>query len=215
VAASFVRTGAIILLVVGAVVLVQLRKTPSALGLLMAAFLAAALFLVLVPQTTTTSDASTKEFVLTLNGRTQGWSNVIRAPDELLAGRGVGVIGSGAARAASNFSQKASGPARVLSTQQFQQYNIDSSYFATVADVGLVGLALLLAILGRSAELARRAISRGSRTGWAVVGLGAVVLTDSLTRSSLTSFPVGFVGMLLLGTALAAALSEGSIQRRT
>jgi hypothetical protein len=205
--ASFVRTGLVILVLLGAIALVQRRELPSAFGFLSAAFLAAGLLLVLFPQTSP-SFGGTREFVLTLNGRTEGWAAVIRAPGELLAGRGVGVIGSGAARAANDPDERREGAAPVLPTQQFQQYNIDSSFFATVADVGLIGFALLLALFARTAVLARRAMSRGSPTSWVVVGAGAVILTDGLTRASLTSFPVGFIAMLVLGTALAAALAE-------
>jgi hypothetical protein len=66
----------------------------------------------------------------------------------------------------------------------------------------------VLALFGRILTLGLRIIDRGRVEGWVVVGLLLELAVDSLTRTSLTSFPVGFIGLFVLGTALAAGLTE-------
>ena len=82
---------------------------------------------------------------------------------------------------------------------------VDSGYFATMADVGLVGLAVLLALYARMLALSRRAIARGLDAGWLAAALLTVLLLDAVTRASFTGFPTAFLGLLLVGIALAAA----------
>ena len=82
---------------------------------------------------------------------------------------------------------------------------VDSGYLATVADIGLVGLALLLLLFARILALARRGIQHGLAAGWMAVAITAIMLIDALTRESFTSYPNAFLGFLLLGFALAAA----------
>jgi hypothetical protein len=153
--------------------------------------------------------------LLTLDGRTSTWAHDIPNLGALLVGQGVGQIGSGAARTvagALGTSALGSKAVGVLTQQQFLQYNIDSIYLGTIVDVGLLGLLLLLWVFSRVVVLARRATARGSEYGWAALALLLVMVTDGLTRSSLTAFPVGYIGLLSIGAATAAAVEPGRIQ---
>src|SRR5262249_13877876 len=89
---------------------------------------------------------------------------------------------------------------------------VDSGYFATVADVGIVGLLVLLAIFGRVALLAQDYIRRGAREGWVVLAVLAALMIDALTRSSFIGFPSAFLEMFLLGIALSAARESALAQ---
>jgi len=77
------------------------------------------------------------------------------------------------------------------------------------ADIGFVGLAILLSLFGRLGLLAWRAAGRGFSSGWIALGVLTVVLLDALTRESLTGFPTAYIGMLLLGLACATWTAEG------
>jgi O-antigen ligase len=82
--------------------------------------------------------------------------------------------------------------------------SVDSGYLATVADVGLVGVTVLLALFARLAVLAWRRIRFGEPSGWLALGLITVIMLDALTRSSFTGFPTAFLGLFIIGAALAA-----------
>jgi hypothetical protein len=75
--------------------------------------------------------------------------------------------------------------------------------------VGIAGLAVLLALLSRLLVLARNAARRGHEAGWFALAVLIVLMLDAVTRSSFTGFPTAFVGLLLLGLALAVASEEG------
>ena len=85
---------------------------------------------------------------------------------------------------------------------------VDSGYFSLIADVGLAGLVVFLFLAVRLLTLARSAIGRGLVAGWLAAGFLAVMLLDAVTRDFFTGFPSAFLGMLLLGVALAAAAEE-------
>jgi hypothetical protein len=74
---------------------------------------------------------------------------------------------------------------------------VDSGYFATVADVGFVGLLVLLALLGRIAYLARGYALQGADEAWLALAVLAAMLIDALTRSSFIGFPSAFLEMLV------------------
>src|SRR5262249_20623605 len=135
---------------------------------------------------------------ITLNGRTSAWRTALGSPVDWPLGRGVGEVGTAAERA---------GYTIVVAPGATQKTSlaVDSGSFATVADVGIVGLAVLLAIFGRIALLARDYIRRGAREGWVVLAVLAALMIDALTRSSFIGFPSAFLEMLLLGIALSAA----------
>lgn len=207
---SVVRTAALTLAALGAITLVRAKRLESAAALVAAVVVAAAAAFVLAPGATG-NKGSVTDFLFTLNGRTTVWTNLVDSPSNWLAGKGVGVVGGGASRSQAGgiFTPGAAGSAVAVQTQsQANRFSIDSTYLSTLADVGLVGLALLLAILGRAVWLALAAARRGSDAGWTALALLVVAAIDASTHPSLTSFPDGFIVMLLVGSALAAAQTE-------
>jgi hypothetical protein len=205
IAASFVRTEIVLVTVIAAIVLVRARRAPSAVALLLATLVAAVGLLTLVPQSPT-SPTSRSSVLATLNGRTTGWSELLSDPGDLVAGRGVGAVGSGLARSATTGiyqpgHYKAGQAPAAASTEELR--SVDSSYLATLADVGFAGLALLLVILGRILLLMRLARPGPSGAMWVSLGLWLVVVLDATTRSSITAFPYGFIALYLLGLSLA------------
>ena len=205
IAVSFVRTEIVLMAVILAIVLVRGRRVPSATALLLATTIAALSLLTLLPQPAV-SPTSRSSVLGTLNGRTAGWSELLSDPADLIAGRGVGEVGSGLARSASAGVYepgrfKAGRVPTAANTEELR--SVDSSYLATLADVGLAGLVLLLVILGRMLVLMRLARPAPSAAMWIVLGLWLVVVLDATTRSSMTAFPYGFIAMYLLGLALA------------
>jgi hypothetical protein len=206
--ASFVRTAVALVAGVLLVGLVRVRRTAVALGVATALMLGALTVLVAVPQASPVPGGGAADFVLTLNGRTLAWTSLMPSTGSWIVGRGVGDVGSGASRATADSETLAGRAAPILTTEEFKRRNVDSSYFATIADVGLLGLAVLLGVIGRTAVLAVRAARHGSRPGWLAIGAGVVVLLDSATRSSLTSMPAGYIALWVIGISLAAAQSE-------
>ena len=91
----------------------------------------------------------------------------------------------------------------------------DSGYLATTADVGFVGLAILLAIFGRMIVLLRRGTARGEDAAWFGIAIIVVFLVDAALRSSLTGFPTAHLAMLLIGLSLAATKVSDPTSPRT
>jgi hypothetical protein len=213
IAVSFVRTEIVLMAVTAAIVLVRARRAPVAVALLLATIVAAVGLLALVPQAPI-SPTSRSSVLATLNGRTTGWSELLSDPGDLVAGRGVGAVGSGLARSATagifqpGHYQAGQAPA-VASTEGLR--SVDSTYLATLADVGFAGLALLLVILGRMLVLMRLTRPGPSGAMWVSLGLWLVVVLDATTRSSITAFPYGFIALYLLGLSLARR--EGELAR--
>jgi hypothetical protein len=210
IAVSFVRTEIVLLAVIFAIVLLRARRVPSAVALLLATTVAALGLLTLLPQPSA-SPTSRSSVLGTLNGRTTGWSELLADPAELIAGRGVGAVGSGLARSASTGIYepghfKAGRAPAAANSEELR--SVDSSYLATLADVGFAGLALLLVILGRMLVLMRLARPGPSAAMWIALGLWLIFVLDATTRSSLTAFPYGFIAMYLLGLALARREGE-------
>lgn len=199
-AASYVRTSLLIVFALLALELARRRRTVVACALAAAVAVTAMVLLVGSHGTESrTYSNQTGSATITLNGRTSAWRTALGSPWDWPFGRGVGEVGTAAARA---------GYSIATSSEEIQlrrTLTIDSGYFATIADVGLVGLVLLLGIFGRAAVLGRAAALRGGSEGWFVLAAIAVLMIDALTRSSFTGFPTAFLGMLLLGLALAAA----------
>jgi hypothetical protein len=210
IAISYVRTELVLMAVIAALALLRVRRAPSAVGPLLAVLIAAVGLLALTPQPTL-SPRSNASVLSTLNGRTSGWSELLASPSELLAGRGVGAVGSGLARSATTGIYRpgrftpGSSPAVA---QEGDLRNVDSTYLATLADVGLLGLVLIVAILGRMLVLIRPGRRGDGRALWTCLGLWLVVALDALTRSSLSAFPYGFIALYLLGCSLARREAE-------
>ena len=207
-AASFVRSAAVVATGLLVVALVRVGRKAVAAALAVALLLSAVTVLATVPQTSATASGDPMEFLLTLNGRTKGWSALLPTPEAWVAGRGAGDVGTGASRAAAESGDRPAGAAPIVTDAEFQRRNVDSSYFGTVADVGLVGLGVLLAIIARTAVLALRGARAGSRPAWLVLAAGVVALLDAITRASLMSVPAGYVAMWVVGISLAAAQAE-------
>lgn len=160
------------------------------------------------PPQVVVADAPPGSFLLTLNGRTETWSQVVRGPQDVLFGRGVGVLGTGLARSQeegiASQGRYEDGVAPDVGTND-QLTSLDNSYLAVVADTGFLGLALLLLAGARVWAGLAPGVRARSATALAGAATLLVVGVDGLTRTSLTAFPFGFVGLLVLGTALGAA----------
>jgi O-antigen ligase len=197
---SFVRAAAISSVALLALLLARKRHTTTALLLLGAVAAAGIAFLLAATRPTPGRVVQAgPSLYLTLNGRTSSWRDALGTPRNWAFGRGVGLYGTAAQRA-----QRSS--ALPTSIANAPTRAADSGYLATLSDVGLVGLALLLALFGRIVALFRRAIARGEQLGWFGVGLVTVMLLDATLRSSFTGFPTADIVFLLIGLSVAATL---------
>jgi hypothetical protein len=197
---SFVRGAAISVVALLALLLARKGHTSTAV-LLLGAVAASAVAFVLAATRPTPGRVvqAGPSIYLTLNGRTRSWREALGKPKNWAFGRGVGLYGTAAARAAR--------PAvSVSSAAKPPTAAADSGYLAMLSDVGLVGLALLLTLFGRIIVLFRRAIARGEQLGWFGIGLVAVMLLDAALRSSFTGFPTADIVFLLVGLAVAATM---------
>ena len=197
-AVSFVRTAGVVVLALIGLALAQRGHIRFALTLLLIAVSGAiAIFAVGSQETSTRLVQVQGNQYLTLNGRTELWEEAVgSARSSWTFGRGVGATGTASQRARSTLTGAENQEAREGGV-------VDSAYLATVADVGLIGLGLLLALLARIAVLAWQAAKRGDRSGWLALGLLTVIMLDALTRESLTGFPTAYIGMLVIGLAVA------------
>ena len=203
---SFVRTALVVGLALVALLLARKGYTATSIFLLAVAAVSA-LVLLFASSTATetrTVRTGTSNF-LTVNGRTEAWRLFLNDPKVWFLGHGVGKVGTAAERATYEVTQDPDEASR--------QVAIDSGYFAAIADVGLLGLAAMLAVFGRLIFLARRFAARGSRAGWLALGLMAVLMIDAVTRASFTGFPTAFLALLLAGLAVGAAI-EGDPELR-
>jgi hypothetical protein len=215
-AVSYVRTAALFLVAFAALMLMRSRQTMPAL-----AFIAAIAVVAVLSLGSATGSQTMAYPVLTkgggsqlvnrpvgslvLNGRVSAWKAALGTkPQDWILGRGVGKVGTAAARA--SYSLKPSATASSSSASS-SNVAVDSGYLATIADVGLVGLLVQLALFGRLLWLGARTARAGSRAGWVALALMSSMMLDALTRASFTGFPTAFVGLLLVSTALAAATS--------
>jgi hypothetical protein len=199
-AASTVRTAAVIVVALFGVALLARRRRELA-GLLLALALAGAVVVVAAnthSATTTRTVQASPSLFLTLNGRTSTWTAALGRPRNWVFGRGVGVVGKAASRATYSITASST----PSSTQGSSA--VDSGYISMIADVGVVGLLVFLGLLFRLGQLSWRSARRFQRTGWLALGLLTVMLLDALTRDSFTGFPTAFLGMLLVGLAIAA-----------
>jgi O-antigen ligase len=157
-----------------------------------------------------------------LNGRLSAWKAALgNDPREWIFGRGVGKVGTAAERATYTVEPSSGGGVDPAIRQaaclrgQLKSCPADSGYLATVADIGIVGLVVLLALFARLFVLSARAAVQGSDAGWVALAFLAGLLLDALTRASFTGFPTAFLGLLLIGIALASAREEGESERLT
>lgn len=206
-AVSYVRTAAVIAAAILGLALARRGQKILASLLLTGAMVAGVAALVVAAgaaQTRTVAASPTS--YLTLNGRTELWQSQIGdSPDTWIFGRGVGATGTAAARAAQSLVGK-----KQLNSQRPSTV-VDSGYLALVADIGVVGLALMLALFGRLLVQGRALARSGDSRGWAAIAILVVLLLDALSRESFTGFPTAYLGMLLVGLALAR--TEGEVPR--
>lgn len=207
-AASWVRTAVVVLAALGSLWLAR-RGELAVAALLLAAAVAASVALLVTLQATETRTVQTAPSVfLSINGRTGVWKTVLGDKSQWLFGRGVGDVGTAADRATYGVYRTRS------SADEQRGTAVDSGYLATVADVGLVGLVLLLGLLVRLGHLCVGAARRGSEAGWIGLALLVVMVLDAVTRASFIGFPTAFLGMLLVGVAIAAAGAPRARPRR-
>ena len=213
---SFDRTDLVLMVLACALWLVRHRFAAAAGALVVAAGLAGAAYVVSAPAAPATGQ-SDLSVLLSLNGRLNAWNLVLADSANLIGGEGVGTTGTGLARSQTSGivpSQRFGPPETAASTQGGNLQNLDSSYLATLADVGLVGLGLLLVVATRLLVLAGRAARAGSTAGWVALGAIGLAFLDSTTRTSLTAFPFGFVCLYVVGAALAASEIQASLLAR-
>jgi O-Antigen ligase len=199
---SYVRTAAVIGVALIAMMMIRSGRTTIAI-LLFGVSLASALVLLfaVAGASQTRSVRAGPGLYLTLNGRTKVWSTLFAKPSAVPFGFGVGKIGTAAERARYGLTRKTENEPKAAYTA------VDSAYFATVADVGLVGLAIFLALLSRLIVLAIAATKVPGSRKWLALGWMIAILIDAVTRESFTGFPTAFIGMLVVGLALADAAS--------
>ena len=136
-----------------------------------------------------------------LNGRVSAWTAAVGSrPLDWIFGRGVGDVGTAAQRASVGVLSTTMNSA----TADTQATAVDSGYLATVADVGIVGLIVELALFGRIMFLGIQQIRAGRTNGWMPLSFLLALLLDALTRASFTGFPTAFVGLMLVGIAVAS-----------
>jgi hypothetical protein len=198
-AASVVRTALVVSLALLGLWLARRSYTITAVFLMSVTVITAAAFLVAssASEERTVREANSSN-VLTINGRTEAWRLFLGDPKVWFLGHGVGEVGTAAQRASYSLSQD---PEDARSAGRA----VDSGYFAVIADVGLLGLMALLAVFGRLLTLGTRAARQGVAAGWLALALLSVLLIDAVTRASFTGFPTAFLGLFLVGLALAAA----------
>lgn len=202
IAAAIVQTSALEFATVSAVALVRARKPTLGFVVLVAVAAIGVGVAVggrgVVQQRTVNAGGNT---FLTLNGRTTVWKSIFSDPRRVPLGLGVGAVGTAAARAHAGVTNVSTKPIEAEGAKA-----VDSGYFATVADVGLLGLGLLLFLLGRLFWLATVATrGRLPAAGWLALAYLAVMAIDALTRDSFTGFPNAYLGLLFVGLALASA----------
>lgn len=219
IALSFVRTAFLIIVAFAGLVLQRWGYQTSAV-LTVAATLIAGLVL-LVNASGTQSQAfpvgsaegdaaavgTTGTVNVILNGRISAWQAALGdEPPAWFLGRGVGEVGTAAERATYTIASDE----EIDDGAEIQA--VDSGYLAVIADVGFIGLCLLLALFGRLLLLAWAATREVGSAGWVALGLLAALLLDALTRASFTGFPTAYLSLLIVGICLASA-REARVER--
>jgi hypothetical protein len=151
-----------------------------------------------------------RPLLFTLNGRFDAWAVAYQGLSTLVRGNGVGALGAGSTRAeaglvsqAPEYDPNKESEALFAGNSAF----IDSSWGQVLSDVGLVGVAALLAWVIAYCWWLWRPAREGSGPAWLVLAVLAVSVVDWLSRTTLGSYPTGFTTLYLLGLATGAALA--------
>jgi hypothetical protein len=205
IAVSYVRSALVIVVALGALWALRRGHVIQAVFVLGATVAAAVGLLVASTGATQTRTVEAQpSLYLTVNGRTDVWRVALKEPSTWPFGQGAGEVGAAAARAARDGER---------SDRPVSSSAVDSAYFATIADIGLVGLVVRLALFGTLVAMAWGAAKAGLTGGWFALSLLTILALDALTRDSFTGFPTAFLGLLLVGLALAAAREEDAERR--
>jgi hypothetical protein len=201
---SFVRTAAVVgLALIGISLARRGRVAVAAFVVLIAVTAGATTLISASDQSQTKTVAVNPTTYLTLNGRTKVWQSRLGHPANWPFGRGVGAIGSAAARAERSLSGKI-----VIGSRPTGSTVVDSGYLSLVADVGFLGFSLFLMLMGRLVMLARRALAVRVEAGWLVIAVASVILLDALSREAFTGYPSSYFTWLLLGLGGAVCVTE-------
>ncbi len=202
---SVVRSAFVIIVAIFALWLARHGRAPVAVFLLA---LAVSTMVVLASREQAMHHRATvqtnESLFLTVNGRTEAWRAVFDEPGDAPLGKGVDKVGLAAQRATFSVTRTQEEANRATGVVY-----VDSGYLAAVVGVGLVGLAALLLLLARLGTLAWRAAANRRPEGWIAASLLLALGLDAITRESFTAFPTAFLGLLLIGLALAAAREAG------
>jgi hypothetical protein len=212
IAVSFVQTAVVVASALLALWLIRSGRTAAGVMIFAAALVSGVVLAVAAAPTAVESKTvqAGPSTYLTLNGRTTVWATIFDDHTKIPLGQGVGTVGRASLRAQIGITD-VSGSA---GHSRRGQIAVDSGYFAAVADVGVVGLAILLLLYGRIFVLARQATRLpGDVAGWLCLGYLTVVMLDALTRDSFTGFPTAYLAFLLIGLALAVGREERDAAR--
>jgi hypothetical protein len=195
---SYVRTAALIALALAGIAIARRGHVRLALfTVITSVVLAVTVFVSASQQRETRSVILNSSQYVTLNGRTNIWQSEIGESDTAwLFGRGVGAVGTAAVRA----TRTLVGRNQLNDADQVSGV-VDSGYFTLIADIGVIGLLTMLALLARLGFLALESARRGEGSGWLALGVLTVIVLDAMTRDSFTGFPVPWVAFLVLGLA--------------
>jgi hypothetical protein len=202
IASGLVRTSALIAIGLLGIWLVTKRLSAPAAFVLAGAILGSVVLFFSSTSGTESRTVQSGNMYLTLNGRTDAWKVALGGPVDWPFGLGVGEVGTAAERATFELARTAE------EAREERLEAVDSGYFATVADVGFVGLGILLLLLVRLFYAAYAAAKLGLASGRVAMGLLTVLMLDAVTRASFQGFPTAFLGLLLVGVALAASSAE-------
>jgi hypothetical protein len=202
IACGLVRTSALIAVGLVGIWLATKRLSAPAAFVLAAALIGTLVVFFSSASGTESRTMQSGNMYLTLNGRTDAWKVALGGPVDWPFGLGVGEVGTAAERATYEISRTAE------ETREERGQAVDSGYFATIADVGFIGLGVLLVLLFRLFSAAHAAAKLGLASGRVAMGLLVVLVLDAVTRASFQGFPTAFLCLLLVGVALAAAAAE-------
>ena len=194
---SYVRSAAAIALALVALAVVRRGRTGGVV--VFAALVLVATAVVAAGAVSLATGRGFPTHYVPLQARTKLWGRAIgHSATHWTFGRGVGRVGTASQRASDPLLNRDKTPAKRGTV-------VDSGYVATVSDVGVLGLLALLSLFGRLFVLAGRAAAARRPAAWVALGMLIVLVIDALTRESLTGFPTAYVGMLMVGLALATA----------